>query len=144
MSDQADHSDESPSTPPAASPTLPQDRSDTASGAVAALRTSGPTGAFLTDAQAQEILRVLIGVAALSTHAHRLEEIVASYGTDMNAISVSLGAARDKVAARMGLPVSYDFEASARAREQLAAQISSGKSISDILAAAVRVAVAFV
>lgn len=133
-----------PTPTPIPAPTTAQDRSDDATGAVTALRIGAATGAVLTAAQAQEVLKALAGTAAIATHAARLEELVASYGGDMNAISVSLGAARDAISSRMILPIAYEFDKAAKARTDLADQLKSNGSITAILAAAVRVATAFV
>lgn len=136
--------DETPIPSPDTSSTIAQDQSDDAAGAITALRVGAVSGASLTAVQVNTILKAMAGVAILSTHAHKLEELVASYGSDMNAISKSLADATDRVSTAMTMPASFNFEASAKAREQLAAQIASANSITDILAAAVRVASAFV
>lgn len=144
MTDQADHHDETPAPTPLLDPTSPPPAFDDATDAVAILRLGAVSGAILTPSQAQEVLKALAGMAALTVHAQRLEELVASYGQDMNSVSVSLGAARDAVAARMILPTAYDFEKAAKARADLAEQLKTNGSITNILAAAMKVAATFI
>lgn len=133
-----------PPTTPATGPTSPSPASDEAAGAIAALRIGSISGASLTAPQAQAVLVALAGVAALATHAQRLEELVASYNSDMNAVSVSLGAAREAVASRMIIPITYDYEKASKARADLADQLKTNGSVTDILTAALKVAATFI
>lgn len=142
MSDQADSI--VPATTPAPASTSPPPAFDDATDAVTILRLGTISGATLTPAQAQVVLKSLAGTAALAVHASKLEELVASYGEDMNAVSRSLGAAHEAISAMMIMPSTYDYDKAAKARADLSEQLKANGSITSILAAALKVAATFI